>query len=63
MLPAPLSHSIDSLFTAASSDFQGLVDILHFLALLLLLRGLLLPQGHFLLHLLYFQQLQEELEK
>lgn len=64
LLPSP--HGTDSLFSAASPDFQGLVDTLHFLALLLLAVGLLLlpqGQGHFLLHLLHFQQLQEELEK
>lgn len=61
----PFPHGTDSLFTAASPDFQGLVDTLHFLVLLLLPVGLLLPQGwrHFLLQLLHFQQLQEELEK
>lgn len=60
-----LLPTADSLFTAASPDFQDLVDTLHFLALLLLPGGLLLPQGqrHFLLHLLHFHQLQEELEK
>lgn len=63
LLPSP--HGTDSLFNAASPNFQGLVDTLHFLALLLLPVGLLVPQGLgcFLLHLLHFQQLQEELEK
>ena len=63
LLPSP--HGTNSLFTAASPDFQGLVDTLHFLALLLLTAGLLLlrGQGHLPLRLLHFQQLQEELEK
>lgn len=65
MPPTPPLHSTNSLLTAASPDFQGLVDTLCFLALLLLTAGLLLlrGQGHLPLHLLHFQQLQEELQK
>lgn len=58
-------HSTNSLCTAASSNFQGLVETLHFLALLLLTAGLLLlwGQGCLPLHVLHVQQLQKELEK
>jgi len=57
-------HCTNSLFTAASLDFQRLVDTLHFLALLFLTAGLLLfrGQGHLPPRLLHFQQLHKELE-